>query len=69
MAVVLCRDGKPFINPVPSELRGLPRSSLEYKPVPNHSSYLGKRVTTRTESHFSCQDQPREKERKEVHEK
>lgn len=55
MAVLLCRsDGKPFPTPPPLELRGLPRIVVDYKPVPDHSSYQGKVVEARTESHFAC---------------
>ncbi len=69
MAVVLCRDGKPFSNPVPAELRGLPRISLDCEPVPGHLSYRGKQVTTRTESHLAYLEQPKEKTQKELHDR
>lgn len=69
MAVLLCRDGKPYITPVPSELRGLPRISLDYEPVPDHCSYHGKPVITRTQSKFDYLDQPREKAQKDVHDR
>ncbi len=61
MAVLLCRsDGKPFPTPPPLEMRGLPRIIVDYEPLPEHSSYQGKQIATRTESHYACLDQPRE---------
>lgn len=61
MAVLLCRgDGKPFPTPPPLEMRGLPRIVVNYEPVPEHTSYLGKTVEARTEVLFNCKDQTRE---------
>ena len=70
MAVLLCRsDGKPLLQPVPLEMRGMPRIELDYEPIPGHLGYLGKQVVKRTESQFACVEEPVEVTRKNRHDR
>ena len=50
-------------------MRGLPRIIVDYEPLPEHTSYQGKHIATRTESHYACLDQPRDELFKDTYER